>query len=106
LREYTRVCGKCSLFRAESTKEFEKFAGMRKLPIVNGLGFLAVIAANAAANALPINGYNTGQLSDFYPNYFVPAGYAFSIWGVIYLLALGFVIYECRLDLRLALSIY
>ena len=71
---------------------------MRTLPIANALGFIAVIAANTAANALPLNGYNTGQLSDMYPNYFVPAGYAFSIWGLIYLLALGFVIYGFMSD--------
>ncbi|MFK8057065.1 MAG: tryptophan-rich sensory protein [Saprospiraceae bacterium] len=71
---------------------------MRILPIANALGFVAVIAANWAANALPLNGYNTGQLSDFYPNYFVPAGYAFSIWGLIYLLALAFVVYGFMSD--------
>ncbi len=47
---------------------------------------------NALANALPINGYNTGELSDMYPNLFVPAGLTFSVWGVIYLLLLGFII--------------
>ena len=76
----------------------EKLATMRILPIANALGFCAVIAANWAANAIPLNGYNTGQLSDFYPNYFVPAGYAFSIWGLIYLLALGFVVYGFMAD--------
>ena len=29
-----------------------------------------------------------------YPNLFVPAGFTFSIWGVIYLLLLGYVIYS------------
>ncbi len=71
---------------------------MRILPLANAVGFCAVIAANWAANALPLNGYNTGQLSDFYPNYFVPAGYAFSIWGLIYLLALGFITYGFMSD--------
>ena len=42
--------------------------------------FLGVIAVNALANILPINGYNTGQISAFYPNAFVPAGFTFSIW--------------------------
>jgi hypothetical protein len=52
--------------------------------------FLGVIAVNALANILPINGYNTGQISAFYPNAFVPAGFTFSIWGVIYLLLLSY----------------
>jgi len=54
--------------------------------------FAGVIAVNALANILPINGYNTGQISAFYPNAFVPAGFTFSIWGVIYLLLLSYTI--------------
>lgn len=50
------------------------------------LGFAGVITVNALANALPLNGYNTGLLSDMIPNLFVPAGLTFSIWGLIYLL--------------------
>ena len=53
---------------------------------INWILFLSVILVNALANILPINGYNTGQVSEFYPNYFVPAGFTFSIWGIIYLL--------------------
>jgi hypothetical protein len=45
-----------------------------------------MVSMNALANILPINGMNTGEISGFYPNYFVPAGYTFSIWGIIYLL--------------------
>jgi benzodiazapine receptor len=58
--------------------------------IINWLLFIVVIATNALANILPINGYNTGQISGFYPNYFVPAGFTFSIWGVIYLFFLNY----------------
>ena len=60
--------------------------------ILTWLLFLGVIAVNALANILPINGYNTGQVSAFYPNAFVPAGFTFSIWGVIYLLLLSYTI--------------
>ena len=59
---------------------------------VNWIFFLSVIVVNALANILPINGYNTGQVSGFYPNYFVPAGFTFSIWGIIYLLLLTYTI--------------
>jgi hypothetical protein len=58
--------------------------------IITWLLFAGVIAVNALANILPINGYNTGQISAFYPNAFVPAGFTFSIWGVIYLLLLSY----------------
>jgi len=47
--------------------------------ITNAIAFLAVIVVNALANALPINGVTTGQLSDEIPNLFVPAGLTFSI---------------------------
>jgi hypothetical protein len=46
------------------------------------------------ANGLPINGQNTGQVSDSYPNLFAPAGLTFSIWGVIYLLLAFYTIYQ------------
>jgi hypothetical protein len=60
--------------------------------IITWLLFVGVIAVNALANMLPINGYNTGQVSAFYPNAFVPAGFTFSIWGIIYLLLFSYTI--------------
>ncbi len=56
--------------------------------IANLFAFVVMITMNALANILPINGKNTGELSDQYPNLFVPAGVTFSIWGAIYLLLL------------------
>lgn len=46
---------------------------------------IVVIAVNAAANIVPLNGYQTGQLSDLNPTGFTPAGWVFSIWSLIYL---------------------
>lgn len=43
-----------------------------------------MIAVNALANILPINGYQTGEISDMHDVFFTPAGFIFSIWGVIY----------------------
>ncbi len=65
--------------------------GSKLNALLNVAGLSLVLAVNALANILPINGYNTGQISALYPNYFVPAGFTFSIWGVIYLLLIGFV---------------
>lgn len=53
-----------------------------------------VIVVNGLANALPINGQNTGEISDKFPIQFVPAGYVFSIWGLIYLLLIVYSIYQ------------
>ena len=61
---------------------------------LNLAGLALVIAVNALANILPINGLNTGQISGFYPNYFVPAGFTFGIWGIIYVMLIGFVIFS------------
>jgi hypothetical protein len=58
------------------------------------LGFLGTVVVNALANILPLNNIKTGELSDLYPNLFVPAGLTFAIWGVIYVLLAIFVIYQ------------
>ncbi len=63
------------------------------LSILNLIGFLGTVIVNGLATALPLNNKTTGQLSDQYPNLFVPAGLTFSIWGVIYILLAIFVIY-------------
>lgn len=62
--------------------------------ILVALGVLATIVVNVLANALPINGQNTGEISDRFDIYFVPAGYVFSIWGLIYLGLLAFAVYQ------------
>jgi hypothetical protein len=68
----------------------------RLLSILVLLGTLATIAINALANILPINGLNTGEISDRYPVLFTPAGYVFSIWGVIYIALIGFSIFQLQ----------
>ena len=66
------------------------------LQFANIAGFLGTIVVNYLANALPIAGKSTGELSDLYPNLFTPAGFTFAIWGVIYLLLTLFVIYQAK----------
>jgi hypothetical protein len=55
---------------------------------------LITIVINILANALPINGLNTGQISDTFKVYFVPAGYVFSIWGIIYIGLIAYAVYQ------------
>lgn len=62
-----------------------------------GVTFLIMVTVNALANILPINGVNTGQVSDSYPNLFAPAGITFAIWGVIYLLLGGYTLFHMGL---------
>lgn len=49
---------------------------------------------NGAANALPLNGRNTAEISDSFHVLFVPAGYVFSIWGLIYAALLAYTVYH------------
>lgn len=63
---------------------------------VNIVMYAFMILMNYLANALPLNNKTTGELSDQYPNLFVPAGVTFSIWGVIYLLLLVFLILQFK----------
>jgi hypothetical protein len=62
----------------------------------NLLVIVALIAWNYLANALGINGNTISSLSQEYANLFTPAGYAFSIWGLIYLGLLALGIYQVR----------
>ena len=62
--------------------------------IVNVLAVIATLVVNGLANALPLNGQTTGEISDRFQVYFVPAGYVFSIWGLIYLALIAFAIYQ------------
>jgi hypothetical protein len=61
---------------------------------VNTILILATLAVNALANILPFNGLHTGEISDRFEVYFVPAGYVFAIWGLIYIGLLAFGIYQ------------
>lgn len=61
---------------------------------VNILAVLVVIVVNGLANALPLNGQTTAEISDRFQVYFVPAGYVFSIWGLIYLGLVAFAVFQ------------
>ncbi len=56
--------------------------------------YLVMVATNYLANALPLNGRETGEISDIYDNLFTPAGITFSIWGLIYTLLAIHILYQ------------
>lgn len=62
------------------------------LVTVNTFALLGVLIINALAVFLPINGMDTGEISALYPNLFTPAGITFSIWSIIYLFLIGFIL--------------
>jgi translocator protein len=55
---------------------------------------VVTVVTNVLANALPIAGRTTAEVSDAYPTLVTPAGYVFSIWGVIYLGLVGYAVWQ------------
>jgi len=60
----------------------------------NILAFVLVIVVNGMANGIPLGGQTTGEISAKYPSLFTPAGYVFSIWGLIYLGLAAFLVWQ------------
>jgi hypothetical protein len=56
--------------------------------------FVTMVVVNVLANTIPLNGRQTGEVSDLYGNLFAPAGITFAIWGVIYVLLGLHVLYQ------------
>lgn len=56
--------------------------------------YAAMVAVNYLAGVGMINDVGTGEVSEVYDSLFTPAGYAFSIWGLIYLLLGAYTVYQ------------
>jgi benzodiazapine receptor len=62
---------------------------------VNIVAFIVTITVNMLAGSTTLlNGMTSGEVSDLYPTLVTPAGFTFSIWGIIYMLLLGFIVYQ------------
>jgi len=68
----------------------------RTLQIANIVALIFTIVINYLSNTGIFNGNTMATVSARYQNYFTPSGYAFSIWGLIYLMLTAFVIYQAR----------
>ena len=64
--------------------------------ITNLATVILALTVNILASTLPLNGQNTGEISDRFKVYFVPAGYVFAIWGIIYIGWIAFTVYQLR----------
>ena len=62
----------------------------------NIVALVAVVMVNAIASGLPLGGVTTAEVSARYESLFTPAGYAFAIWGLIYMALFAYVIYQAR----------
>jgi benzodiazapine receptor len=61
----------------------------------NIIAFVATVIINSLAGSTTlIGGVNTAEISDANPTLITPAGYVFSIWGIIYILLGVFVIFQ------------
>lgn len=65
---------------------------VRQLLVI--LALIGTLVINGLATTLPINGQTTGEISDRFEVYFVPAAYVFSIWGLIYVGLLAYAIFQ------------
>jgi len=68
----------------------------KNLQIANAVFFILTLIFNYLSNTGIFNGNTMSTVSATYDNLFTPAGYAFSIWGLIYLGLFGFTIYQGR----------
>jgi len=73
-------------------KENEMKNILRQLAVIFTTIFALVL--NSAAVSIPLGGRSTAEISDSFKVLFVPAGYVFSIWGVIYLGLLAYTVYH------------
>ena len=64
--------------------------------IGNVVAFSIAILFNYLANAIPLGGQTTGDISDLYFSMFTPTGFTFAIWGVIYLALFGFIVRQLQ----------
>jgi translocator protein len=65
-----------------------------RLTLLNTISFIGVLIFNYLATALPVGGKTPGEVSDMFTTYFTPAGFTFSIWGIIYILLLTFIVFQ------------
>lgn len=65
----------------------------KALPTLNILFLVMTVFISYLSNSKILNGESMGSISAQYHNLFTPAGYAFSIWGLIYIGLFSFVIY-------------
>jgi hypothetical protein len=76
---------------------FKKPKLLKKLlQVLNIVFFVSTIYINYASSAGVFNNTTQASISAKYQTLFTPASYAFSIWSIIYILLLGFIIYQSR----------
>ena len=55
---------------------------------------IVTLTVNSLATTLPLNNKTTAELSDSFLIRFVPAGYVFSVWGLIYTGLIAYTVWQ------------
>ncbi|WP_258101793.1 hypothetical protein [Marinoscillum pacificum] len=69
-------------------------------PIINSIVLIVTLFVNYWSNTGAINGQTIALISQKNENLFTPAGYAFAIWGIIYLSLIALVVYQWILTVK------
>ena len=64
--------------------------------LLSSVAVVLSIGFSYLSNGRIINGQNNADVSAKYPTLFTPAGYAFSVWGLIYLSLVAYAVYQLR----------
>lgn len=67
---------------------------IRALQVGSILFLIAMVVVNFLSTSLPINNVTMADVTYKYPHLLIPAGFTFSIWGVIYLFLAAYCIYQ------------
>ena len=65
---------------------------IRQISVV--IALIITIVVNVLSNTLPFNNLTAPEIADSFDVYFVPAGYVFSIWSVIYLGLIAYAVFQ------------
>jgi benzodiazapine receptor len=65
---------------------------VRQITVVVAL--ILTIVVNILSNTLPFNNLTAPEIADSFDVYFVPAGYVFSIWSLIYIGLIAYAIFQ------------
>lgn len=68
----------------------------KTLAIVNLFSVILVLLVNGLSQSQRWNDTTIGEMSDQYENLFTPAGYAFAIWGVIFIMLIAYALFQIR----------
>jgi len=68
----------------------------KTLQCSNIIALIITIVMNYLSNTGLFNNSTMASVSAQYQNLFTPAGYAFSVWGLIYIFLIAFIIYQSR----------